>query len=126
MKFQLLTVQIVQDTAYAVLQKKQLIGQNYREGLKQDCLQLSQVETAAVWLDLRMVELIDGAFPGILLRLFKALKERQIRLTVQASANLREVFRVLKFDQLFDVVSEVDDKDTEDPPKLNTASDNDA
>jgi anti-anti-sigma regulatory factor len=102
--FRLLAVHSGGDTVFAVLPHRQLMGQEYREQLEHDFRRLSQLGAAAVRLDLRAVEFIDGAFTGLLIRLVRALAAGGACLTVEASPNLVEVFQIIKLDRLFEVI----------------------
>ncbi|MFO0968761.1 MAG: STAS domain-containing protein [Gemmataceae bacterium] len=103
----LLTARSDGDTLFAVLPQRELIGEEYREGLAHDFSRLSQSEVAAIRLDLQAVEFIDGAFMGLLLRLVRSLLARGERLTVVASDHLREVLQITRFDRLFEVIPAV-------------------
>ncbi len=91
-------------TVFAALPHRQLMGQEYREGLEHDYRRLSQSGATAIRLDLRAVEFIDGAFPGRLVGLARAVAAKRGRLTVEASPNLAEIFRITKLDRLLEVV----------------------
>lgn len=103
--FRFLTVLPNRNAVCAVLPYRELCGEEYREGLEHDYRRLIQLGVAAVRLDLRAVEFIDGAFVGPLVLFARRLAAGGGRLTVEASPNLAELFRILKLDLLFEVLS---------------------
>ncbi|MFM7164279.1 MAG: STAS domain-containing protein [Planctomycetaceae bacterium] len=121
--FRLLTVRHDGNAVTAVLPYRHFLGQEYREGLKHDYRQLTQLGSAAVRLDLRAVEHIDGAFAGLLVQLARGLADGGGRLTVEASPSLAELFRITRLDRLFEVLVGPGDTRTAGPAEPNAAAD---
>jgi anti-anti-sigma regulatory factor len=121
--FRILNVRLDGDTVLAVLPCRQLAGQEYREDLRHDYRRLCELPAAVIRLDLRSVEYIDAYFTSPLILLAKSLGKAKRRLTVQASANLEEVFRITKLDHLFEMVSGTGNTSEEKPAEQAVAAD---
>ena len=102
--FHLLTVRFDGNTLHAEVPYSQLIGPECINNLIDDFEQLCEFGASVVRLDLRSVQFIDGRFAGTLIVLVRSLTKVGARLTVQASHDLEEVFRITKLDQLFEVI----------------------
>ncbi len=104
--FQLLQVHRAENAVRAVLPYRRLFGRQHREELENDFQRLCALSAAVVELDLRSVQYIDGSFGGLVVRLAKLLSETGRPLTVYASADLEQVFRVARMDRVFTIVGE--------------------
>lgn len=100
-QFRLLNVTLTGSKATAVLPLSHVLGAELTDALRHDCRQLAQTDRASVELDLRGVHFTDGSFFVRLLELRRGLAERSVGLTLLPSANIADVMRFTRLDQVF-------------------------
>ncbi len=101
--YQLLIVDHSHDEIVASLPHRQLIGPEDRERLAGDFQRLCESNASIIKLDLRVLEFIDGHFPGMLVALARNLAAAGSRLTVNVSPDIAEVLKITKLDQLVEL-----------------------
>lgn len=101
--YRLLEIRQEGDAIVALLPHSKIFGNVLSQALLEDCQRLVQRASGSVLLDLRQVEIIDGSFFTRVLQLWRGLKDRSIRLTVQLSPVLAEVARTTKLDQILEI-----------------------
>jgi len=103
--FRLLSVQQNGNEAHAVFPARMLTDEEYTATLGEDFRQLGEMEIEQVRLDLRQVKHLEDWFFPFLLALWRALRTRSRRLTIDASDEITEFFQVVGLDQVFEVNS---------------------
>jgi len=110
-EFDLLMVQTIGDTLIAKLPIARVVGNELAARLDQDFQRLVTRCRSAVILDLRAVQSFDGSLFPRLLRLKKNLEESSTPLTACVEGSLREVVKIIRQEQILEVVSEIKDID---------------
>src|SRR5688500_2736870 len=102
--YQLYSVHEDEGDRYASLPVRKIVGREIRQAIDDDFQGLVQQASGGVWLYLRCVDHCPGSFFNQLLKLHQSLQRRSCRLTLSVSANLEELLRITRLDQMFAVV----------------------